>query len=197
MQFYARAFIFPVLEWKCAGRKCFFFFCFFLKSNLWENSQILFIKKTFKKRDLLNEILAIIAQNLKLQRLYSYYKQQLGIVANLGTTKNSILNRLNAPTNHADMSLKLAKTQCNPATNASPNLKEANKIFIEHKQKESLNELPDKDKLNVSQDMIVESDVKMNEAEAKEAESKTTQPPIEETLIDFPPLIDEIELILD
>ena len=95
------------------------------------------------------------------------------------------------------MSLKLAKTQCNPATNASPNLKEANKIFIEHKQKESLNELPDKDKLNVSQDMIVESDVKMNEAEAKEAESKTTQPPIEETLIDFPPLIDEIELILD
>ena len=154
--------------------------------------------------------MAIIAQNLKLQRLYSYYKQQLSIVANLGT-KNSILNRLNAPTNHAEMNLKLAKTQCNPVS-SSPNLKEPSKIFIEPKQKGSLNELPDKDKLNVSHDMSVESDVKMKDVEVDEAESKTVQPlienaadnlinlvekPAEEVEKIIPALIDEIDLISD
>ena len=44
----------------------------------------------------MKEILVIMAQNLKLQRLYSYYKQQLGLVSNL-STKNNILNRLTAP----------------------------------------------------------------------------------------------------
>ena len=38
----------------------------------------------------------ITAQNLQLQRVYSYYKQQMGLVSNL-SSKNNILNRLTAP----------------------------------------------------------------------------------------------------
>lgn len=44
----------------------------------------------------MNEVLAITAQNLKLQRLYSFYKQQLSLASN-PSTKSSILSRLTAP----------------------------------------------------------------------------------------------------
>ena len=48
---------------------------------------------TYNKRDLLREIIVIIADNLNLQRLYSYYKQQLNLISNL-STKTSVLDRL-------------------------------------------------------------------------------------------------------
>lgn len=56
------------------------------------------IFKSFKKRDLLKEILNIMAQNLRFQRLYTYYKQQLSSVSesNKKPGSSSVLERLNA-----------------------------------------------------------------------------------------------------
>jgi protein HIRA/HIR1 len=48
---------------------------------------------TFNKRDLLKEILLIVAENLNLQRVYSFYNGQLNLINNL-SSKNSVLDRL-------------------------------------------------------------------------------------------------------
>ena len=48
---------------------------------------------TFNKRDLLKEVILIVAENLNLQRLYSFYKQQLNLINNL-SSKNNVLDRL-------------------------------------------------------------------------------------------------------
>ncbi len=51
-----------------------------------------------KKHDLLQEILAIMVQNLEFQRLYNYYKQQLNFINNVNSKKvTSVLDRLNNP----------------------------------------------------------------------------------------------------
>ena len=59
---------------------------------------------TFIKRDLLKEIILIIAENLNLQRIYSFYKQQLQLIENLNS-KNSVLDRL-VSSNRPDTSLR-------------------------------------------------------------------------------------------
>jgi hypothetical protein len=47
----------------------------------------------YKKRDLLKDILPLMAQNLSFQRLQSFYKQQLSLMANF-SQKSSVLDRL-------------------------------------------------------------------------------------------------------
>lgn len=52
-----------------------------------------------KKRDILKEILPIMAQNLELQRLYSSIKDQLNQVEEKINTKKSVLNKIMASEN--------------------------------------------------------------------------------------------------
>ncbi len=49
--------------------------------------------KIYKKRDLLKEILPIMTQNLKFQRMHSLLKQQLNLISNFNQ-KSSVLDRL-------------------------------------------------------------------------------------------------------
>ena len=77
--------------------------------------QILLLQ-TYKKHDLLKEILAITAQNLKHQRLYLFYKQQLTLTSNV-SSKSSILN-LTAP-HQSRIPDSLAQKLTNPLNSVS------------------------------------------------------------------------------
>lgn len=68
----------------------------------------------YKKRDLIKEILPLMATNLKFQRMHSLYKQQLNLINNYNQ-KSSVLDRLvtsssNARPPSATLELEMKKT---------------------------------------------------------------------------------------
>lgn len=72
-----------------------------LTNSLWfiRTCQFEFISKGFKKRDLLREILPIIAQNVALQRVYVFFKKQLSLVDSMDQkSSTSVLDRIRGST---------------------------------------------------------------------------------------------------
>lgn len=113
-----------------------------------------------KKRELLQEILAILVQNLKLQRLYNYYKQQFNFINNINTKKASVLDRLTAPSLSSsaasNRSINLRTTTLLPLDiNTNKSVKEHNgelKAIIESSEKNQ----PDLIKTNNNEDQCMD-----------------------------------------
>ena len=124
---------------------------------------------TFIKRDLLKEIILIIAENLNLQRIYSFYKQQLQLIDILNS-KNSVLDRL-VSSNRPDTSLRTTISSSKLPYKTS--LEEASAKDTEAKTN---SDLEDSKKAVITSENQMEFQVdNENESSLKSSETETTK----------------------
>lgn len=81
--------------------------CYFLLGPLYStnwNENVMI----YKKRDLLKEILPIVAQNVAMQRIYIFFKKQLNLAETMGQkSTSSVLDRIKASSSNSNFSSKL------------------------------------------------------------------------------------------
>jgi len=132
---------------------------------------------TYNKRDLLKEVNLIIGGNLSLQRVYSFYKQQLDVINELNS-KNSFLEKLvssnrletdsrhtNLPTGRVSSSSLLLEAATQP--------KDTHKaISLDEEKEEELKEV------NPETDMQIENEDVPVEANSKEINTVFKMPDI-------------------